>query len=107
MTHLQAKEEILNELEKIKLQETNKYCGKQASIVRIPYETGFERAFKLALNMICSKIDAQIAKDSALDHIKEATVVEKTKPLEVIAKPANEAISASGNAIGSKGKKKK
>lgn len=107
MNHLQAKEEILNELEKIKLQETNKYCGKQASIVRIPYETGFERAFKLALNMICDKMNAQIAKDTALDHVKEAIVVEKAKPLEVSIDAHNEAISASGDAIGSKGKKKK
>lgn len=107
MNHLQAKEEILNELEKIKLQETNKYCGKQASIVRIPYETGFERAFKLALNLICDKMNAQIAKDTALDHVKEAIVVEKAKPLEVSIDAANEAISASGDAIGSKGKKKK
>lgn len=107
MNHLQAKEELINQLEKIKLQETNKYCGKNASIIRIPYETGFDRAFRLALNMLCDKIEAQIAKDSALDHVKEAIVVEKTKPQVDENAALNEPISASSDAVGNKGKKKK
>lgn len=104
MTKEQAKEELLSQYETIVMKESIKFCGRGASIVRTAYEAAFERAFKLAVNMMYDRIGD---KPSPLDSVQEAVVVEKTKPPMDENAALNEPISASSDAVGNKGKKKK
>lgn len=83
MKNFEVKELLLAEYDKIVVKESNKFCGKGASIVRTAFEAGFERAFKLAINMFNDRMvlnvpsEAEVAITPTLDAPK--AVVKKGK----------------------------
>jgi len=56
MTKDEVKEQLLKEYDQIIVRESNKFCGKGASIVRTAFEAGFERAYKLSVNMFSDRL---------------------------------------------------
>lgn len=82
MNNAEVRELLLKEYDQIIVKESNKFCGKGASIVRTAFEAGFERAFKLAINMFNDRLvlnvppEAEVAVTPVLD-VPKAVVKRK------------------------------
>lgn len=82
MNNAEVRELLLKEYDQIIVKESNKFCGKGASIVRTAFEAGFERAFKLAINMFNDRMvlsvppEAEVAVTPVLD-VPKAVVKRK------------------------------